>query len=109
VSLDAKSTNRQGFVRNGNLDVIFLYTYLTFSSDISFASAEDKKVDFELTVPQVLADPMIAQINKADGINERSFAQLLESAARLRSRVSALPGLNDASVLPPHIDSHCAH
>jgi hypothetical protein len=58
-------------------------------------------VDFELTVPQMLADPMIAQINKADGISDRSFAQLLESAARLRSTRAALTRFNDVSVSLP--------
>lgn len=70
---------------------------------------EDETVDFELTVPQMLADPMIAQINKADGISDRSFAQLLESAARLRSTRVALSGFKDASVSLPLGVDRCNH
>jgi hypothetical protein len=44
-------------------------------------------VDLDFTVSEVLDDLMIAQLNKADGISERSFAQLLQSAARVQSLV----------------------
>ena len=45
----------------------------------------------EMTMSEALMDPLIALINKADGIHERSFAQLLESAARVRSFAEARP------------------
>ncbi|WP_018897997.1 hypothetical protein [Rhizobium sp. 2MFCol3.1] len=44
-------------------------------------------MDLDFTVSEVLDDLMIAQLNKADGISERSFAQLLQSAARVRTLV----------------------
>lgn len=37
----------------------------------------------ELTVPEIINDPMIRILNKADRISERAFAQLMESAARV--------------------------
>lgn len=37
----------------------------------------------DLTVSEVISDPMINLILKADGIRHASFAQLLESAARV--------------------------
>jgi uncharacterized protein len=45
----------------------------------------------EMTMSEALTDPLIALINKTDGIDERSFAQLLESAARVRSFAEARP------------------
>ena len=42
-------------------------------------------MDLDFTVSEVLDDLMIAQLNKADGISERAFAQLMQSAARVRS------------------------
>lgn len=40
----------------------------------------------ELTIEQVLSDPMIKLVNQADGVNKRSFAQLLQSASRVLER-----------------------
>ncbi len=37
----------------------------------------------ELTISQAIGDPLIALLNEADGVNEKSFAQLLQSAARV--------------------------
>lgn len=37
----------------------------------------------EMTMAQAIADPMIALLNEADRVAEGSFAQLLESAARV--------------------------
>lgn len=48
----------------------------------------------EMTMSEALMDPLIALINKADGIHERSFAQLLESAARVRSFAEARPQIS---------------
>ncbi|WP_426131912.1 hypothetical protein [Pararhizobium sp. PWRC1-1] len=40
----------------------------------------------ELTVPEVINDPMIRILNNANRISERAFAQLMESAARVKQR-----------------------
>jgi hypothetical protein len=40
----------------------------------------------DLTVSEVLLDPMIAQMRKADAIGYASFAQLMQSAARVHAR-----------------------
>jgi len=40
----------------------------------------------DLTVPEVINDPMIRILNNADQISERAFAQLMESAARVTQR-----------------------
>lgn len=40
----------------------------------------------ELTIEQVLSDPMIELVNVADGVSSRSFAQFLRSAARALER-----------------------
>jgi hypothetical protein len=46
----------------------------------------------DLTVPEVINDPMIRILNNADRISERAFAQLMESAARVKQRgTRALP------------------
>ena len=45
----------------------------------------------EMTMSEALSDPLIALVNKADGIDHRSFAQLLESASRVRSVAKARP------------------
>jgi hypothetical protein len=37
----------------------------------------------DLSIMEVANDPLIAMLNRADGVNERSFAQLLESASRV--------------------------
>ncbi len=43
-------------------------------------------MDRDLTVSEVLVDPLIAQLRKADLIGNAAFAQLMESAARVHSR-----------------------
>jgi hypothetical protein len=50
-----------------------------------------------MTIAQAIADPMIALLNEADRVAEGSFAQLLESAARVLNapRVTAIS--NDPS------------
>lgn len=40
----------------------------------------------DLTVPEIINDPMIRILNNADRISERAFAQLMESAARVAQR-----------------------
>lgn len=40
----------------------------------------------ELTIEQVLSDPMIELVNVADGVNSHTFAQLMQSAARVLER-----------------------
>lgn len=40
----------------------------------------------DLTLPEVLADPLIAQLREADSVAFGSFAQLMESAARVHTR-----------------------
>jgi len=37
----------------------------------------------ELSIIEAANDPLIAMLNRADGVDERSFAQLLESASRV--------------------------
>ena len=37
----------------------------------------------ELTLDELLKDPLIAMVNRADGVNWRSYAQLMQSAARV--------------------------
>ncbi|MGA1801475.1 hypothetical protein [Rhizobium sp. HT1-10] len=39
----------------------------------------------ELTIHEAAADPLIGQVLQADGVPQRAFAQLLQSAARLRA------------------------
>lgn len=43
-------------------------------------------MDRDLTVSEVLMDPLIAQLRKADLIGNAAFAQLMESAARVHAR-----------------------
>lgn len=38
----------------------------------------------DMTIAEAAKDPLIAQVLKADGIPQRAFDQLLQSAARLR-------------------------
>lgn len=45
-------------------------------------------MDHDLTVSEVLVDPLIAQLRKADLIGNAAFAQLMESAARIHARRS---------------------
>lgn len=40
----------------------------------------------ELTIEQVLSDPMIELVNVADGVNSHTFAQLMQSAAAVLER-----------------------
>jgi hypothetical protein len=40
----------------------------------------------DLTVSEVLVDPLIAQVRKADAIGNAAFAQLMQSAARVHAR-----------------------
>ena len=37
----------------------------------------------ELSVEEAISDPLIALLNEADGVSERAFAQLLQSASRV--------------------------
>ena len=41
--------------------------------------------DEDITISEAATDPLIGQILKADGIPQRAFDQLLQSAARLRA------------------------
>lgn len=41
-------------------------------------------MDEEITIAEAASDPLIGQMLKADGIPQRAFDQLLQSAARLR-------------------------
>lgn len=41
-------------------------------------------MDDEITIKEAATDPLIGQLLKADGIPQRAFDQLLQSAARLR-------------------------
>lgn len=49
----------------------------------------------DLTVPDVINDPMIRILNKADRISDRAFAQLMESAARVTQRSRRVLAGND--------------
>ncbi|MGK9053880.1 hypothetical protein QTA58_17030 [Neorhizobium sp. CSC1952] len=40
----------------------------------------------DLTVSEVLVDPLIAQLRKADAVGYAAFAQLMQSAARVHTR-----------------------
>ena len=51
---------------------------------LPFSSPLTRKLLFpELTLIDVMSDPMIALINRADRVDARSFTQLLESASRV--------------------------
>jgi hypothetical protein len=43
-------------------------------------------MQYDLTVSEVLLDPLIAQVRKADAIGYAAFAQLMQSAARVHAR-----------------------
>lgn len=43
-------------------------------------------MDRDLTVTEVLVDPLIAQLRKADDVGYAAFAQLMQSAARVHTR-----------------------
>jgi len=49
----------------------------------------------DLTVPDVINNPMIRILNKADRISDRAFAQLMESAARVTQRSPRVLAGND--------------
>ncbi len=51
----------------------------------------------DLSVNEVLTDPLIAQLLKADSIGHAAFAQLMESAARVHMR-QLLDQLNEERV-----------
>jgi len=40
----------------------------------------------DLTVTEVLVDPLIAQLRRADDVGYAAFAQLMQSAARVHTR-----------------------
>lgn len=54
-----------------------------------------KPMKKDLTVPDVINDPMIRILNKADRISDRAFAQLMESAARVTQRSRRVLAGND--------------
>jgi hypothetical protein len=54
-------------------------------------------MDTDLTLSEVLVDPLIAQVRKADHVGYAAFAQLLESAARVQTR-QLLGHLNEERV-----------
>ena len=43
-------------------------------------------MDQDLTISEVLVDPLIAQLRRADSVGYAAFAQLMESAARVHTR-----------------------
>ncbi|MBW6423115.1 hypothetical protein KX729_16775 [Rhizobium sp. XQZ8] len=43
-------------------------------------------MDQDLTISEVLVDPLIAQLRRADAVGYAAFAQLMESASRVHSR-----------------------
>jgi len=43
-------------------------------------------MDQDLTISEVLVDPLIAQLRRADAVGYAAFAQLMESAARVHTR-----------------------
>ncbi len=43
-------------------------------------------MEHDLTLSEVLVDPLIAQLRQADSIGYAAFAQLLQSAARVHTR-----------------------
>jgi len=54
----------------------------------------------ELTIHEAAADPLINQVLKADGVPQAAFAQLLQSAARLRANELERAVAADESVSP---------
>jgi hypothetical protein len=71
-------------------DVICLVVDTNDRHGLNRAKSTDgrRKMDRDLTVSEVLVDPLIAQLRKADLIGNAAFAQLLESAARVQARRS---------------------
>ncbi|EUB96875.1 hypothetical protein PMI07_001209 [Rhizobium sp. CF080] len=43
-------------------------------------------MEHDLTLSEVLVDPLIAQLRQADAVGYAAFAQLLQSAARVHTR-----------------------
>lgn len=43
-------------------------------------------MEHDLTLSEVLVDPLIAQLRQADSVGYAAFAQLLQSAARVHTR-----------------------
>jgi hypothetical protein len=43
-------------------------------------------MDCDLTLSEVIVDPLIAELRRADHIGNAAFAQLMESAARVQTR-----------------------
>ncbi|WP_037067573.1 hypothetical protein [Allorhizobium undicola] len=48
----------------------------------------------DMTISEVLRDPIIRQVLRADGVSLSAFAHLLEDAARLRHSTLAMDGQN---------------
>jgi hypothetical protein len=44
------------------------------------------RTERDLTVSEVLNDPLIAQMRKADSVGHAAFTQLMQSAARVHAR-----------------------
>jgi hypothetical protein len=44
------------------------------------------RMEHDLTLSEVLVDPLIAQLRQADAVGYAAFAQLLQSAARVHTR-----------------------
>ncbi|MCQ1571476.1 hypothetical protein NFO65_12055 [Neorhizobium galegae] len=44
------------------------------------------RVEHDLTLSEVLVDPLITQLRQADSVGYAAFAQLLQSAARVHTR-----------------------
>jgi hypothetical protein len=59
-------------------------------------------MDEEITIAEAATDPLIGQVLKADGIPQRAFDQLLQSAARLRENAlrRAIESDDDKEVKP---------
>lgn len=62
----------------------------------------------ELTIHEAAADPLIGQLLQADGVPPRAFAQLLQSAARLRAAELAKAVMEDGHRLDPDADGNQA-
>jgi hypothetical protein len=44
------------------------------------------RMEHDLTLSEVLVDPLITQLRQADAVGYAAFAQLLQSAARVHTR-----------------------
>ncbi|MGO7762866.1 hypothetical protein ACC761_36195 [Rhizobium ruizarguesonis] len=58
----------------------------------------------DLTISEILNDPMIDVMLNADGISRNAFAQLLESASRVLALRKSSSGIRLAPAL-----GHCPH